>query len=58
MTSNVFYVILLQYFISYMFSIISGEVSFPVLFLYFSGKKENFGINDAVVEQNVTILQK
>ena len=41
-----------------MFSIISGEVSFLVLFLYFSGKKEHFGINDAVAEQNVTILQK
>ena len=32
--------------------------SFLVLFLYFSDKKENFGINDAVAEQNVTTLQK
>ena len=32
--------------------------SFVVLFLYFAGKKENFGINDAIAEQNATTLQK
>ena len=32
--------------------------SFLVPFLYFSGKMENFGINDAIAEQNVTKLQK